>query len=814
MVTTRSKYRTTRREDGDSSPGDSDIPAQPVRRREASAQTSATLRPQKRPKTAGSDTTKRKRHAGTASGTRQVKRLRELFDDVEESIQVGGEGEGGGEDESQDEEYVDGAVINMMNAASKPRTLSTRSVGNIEVVLSTSGSRATVPSGVLLADRSGRRPYAKRLSRRTNAIEFIGLDLPGPQRINHAGRIPDIMDETPQRQRRSQSVRHRGRAIDKDVEDTWTEEEDEEEEVHSGFEHSTTLLGSPELQSSATKRRGSQAVPDIYSIPKDSDPPTPAACRLPGTANSLALFSRVERDRKLARKALISRNNARLASIHEEETPATVRHDPLSSIDEEDQELGEIMRLAGGDEESESEISEQDNRTSNQHAAGNSTPVAIRIHPNVESRHTMTISSDHVNNMRTIMGWKSWTGAGQSWDAVLLHPGEPNFDDESARTQLGKGCFRLLRDFKKLLDRVPSAVDLPEQTAFLTREEQALNKAMSSVDKVVTKICNYGPATSDVSGNQINANSTFREALAKDLSSSLIPMLVLVLRSAFTVGITEDAYDSDSLPVEGVFTWSTVQYLLWITGWMLRLEAVLTSGATRRGSEGNNPSTSLAASQEDTLLREPPGRFGVILRKWKQHLRSLIDGFNEQVERDRDRLIKKQRDEAIIKAKRKAEEDELAQSQEQHYNWELSIQRVVSRPRPLAEKWYKATQNWNMFPRPPASQADGGNTVGEVTRSSNHSAASGTQSRPLSLSSSSDPPPAPSRPKPAPPTVVPDGLDWDEDDVEWFLMELQRPDRRSDYLAVCAETLELPVDEVRNMRDQLRREGRYRSPGR
>ncbi|KXX72894.1 hypothetical protein MMYC01_210407 [Madurella mycetomatis] len=764
---------------------------------------------------AGSDIAKRKRHARAASGTRQVKRPRELFDEVKGPIQVGGESEGGEEGKDQDEEYVDGAVIDMMNAASRPRTLSAKSAGNIEVVLSTSGSRATAPSGVLLAGRSGRLPYAKRLSRQTNSIEFIGFDMSGPQRINHAGRVPDIIGETPQRQRRSRSVRHRGRAIDKDVDGIGTEEEDEEEEVHSGFEHSATLLGSPELHSSVTRRRASQAVHDIYNVPEDSDPLAPTARRLPTAADGLALFSRVERARELARKALISRNNARLASIHEKEAPATIHHDPLSPIDEEGQEFGEIMRLADGDEESESEASKQDSRANTQHATENSTLVAIQIHPNVESRHTMAISSDHVNNMRTIMGWKSWTGAGQSWDTVLLHPDNPNLGgDGPARTQLGKGCFRLLRGFKDLLDRVPSAADLPKQTTFLTKEEQAFNKTMSSVEKVVTKICNYGPATSADSGNQINTNPTFREALAKDLSSSLIPMLVLALRSAFTVGITEDAHDSDLLPAEGVFTWSTVQYLLWITGWMLRLEAMLTSEFTQRSSEDNNPGAGRAASQEDTPPREPRGRFGVILRKWKQHLRSLVDGFNEQVDRDRDRLIKKQRDKAIIEAKRKAEEDELARSQEQHYNWELSIQRIVSRPRPLAEKWHKATQNWKIPLRLSASHADGGNVVREVTRGSNHSSASGTQSRPLSLGSSSGPPPAPSRRRPPSPPVVPDGLVWDEDDVEWFLMELQRPGRRADYLAVCAETLELPVDEVRDMRDQLRREGRYRSPGR
>ncbi|GAB1316009.1 hypothetical protein MFIFM68171_06219 [Madurella fahalii] len=807
MVITRSKHRTTVAADDESSSGDSDIPDRPVRRREASAQTPATLRPQKRPQAAGSDATKRKRNTSVTSSGRKVKRLRDVFDEVKESIQARNEDEG----EDEDEEYVDGAVIEMMNAASKPRTLGTKQAGNIEVVLSTSGSRTTAPSEILPAGRSERRPRARRLNRRANAIEFIGLDLPELHRINHADRAPDTIRETPQQQRRSQSVRHRGRAIDKDVEDTAAEEKDEEE-IHSGFEHSTTLMGSPELQSSATKRRASQAAHDVYNVPEDPDPPTAVARRPPTMVNGLPLLSRVGRAKKPARKASISRNNARLASIYEEEAVGPPRHDPLSSIDEGDQELERLMRLADGSEESESEVSWQADSAGGQHATADNPSVAIQIPPNVESCRTMTISSDYINNMRTIMGWRGWTGAGRSWDTTLVHPGTLGHDgDGPVQTRLGKGCFKSLRCFKSLLEKVPSTVELPKQNAFLAKEGQALNNAMSSIDRVITKICDEGRAAAGDSG------SRFRKALAKDLSSCLIPMLVLVQGSAFTVGIVEDDDDDDNglLPGEGVFTWSTVQYLLWIAGWMLRLEAVLMSELSRPGSGSRHSDPGQATSQEDALSRVSRQRFGVMLRNWKQHLRHAVDNFNEQVERDRDRLIKKQQDEAIKEAKRKAEEEELARSQEQHCNWELSIQRVVSRPRPLVEKWRKATQNWNVYPPLSTSQVNGsGGSVRKAMLVSGRGSGSGTQSRPLSLVSSSRPSPAPSRPTPTPPPVVLGDLYWDEDDVKWFLAELQRPDRRADYLAVCAETLDLPLDEVRNMRDRLKREGRYQSPGR
>jgi hypothetical protein len=53
---------------------------------------------------------------------------------------------------------------------------------------------------------------------------------------------------------------------------------------------------------------------------------------------------------------------------------------------------------------------------------------------------------------------------------------------------------------------------------------------------------------------------------------------------------------------------------------------------------------------------------------------------------------------------------------------------------------------------------------------------------------------------------------WPQDEVEWFLDELGKPDRGRDYLEVCAETLDRPVEEVRAERERLRRLGVYRSP--
>ena len=64
------------------------------------------------------------------------------------------------------------------------------------------------------------------------------------------------------------------------------------------------------------------------------------------------------------------------------------------------------------------------------------------------------------------------------------------------------------------------------------------------------------------------------------------------------------------------------------------------------------------------------------------------------------------------------------------------------------------------------------------------------------------------------PPLVLDYLPWPEDEVEWFLDELTRPNRRRGYLEVCAEALERPLEEVRTERERLRMSGRYQSPDR
>lgn len=857
MVATRSSRRTPAPEDDGSNPSDGDILALPVRRRGAIAQTPATLPPRAESASTDFNLAKKKRTISAEPSIRKAKRRREGYDEAKESIEVGAEdGDKDDKEDEEDDEHVDGAVIDMMNAASKPRPSRAGPACNIQVVLRTSGSRArrTAAPETLPTGTSERRPRAKRLGRHKNALEIIDpLGIPGSQRTGRMPRPSGIVEETPQPQQRSRPVQSAGSEVERGTE-AWEEEQENEDEVRSGFEHSTTLLGSPELQSSAAKPRALRAAPDVYDVPEVSQHSTSVAHRGRKTINGLGSLVRVQKSEAPARRPPVARNGARLSSIHEVEAPGSDSHGPLFIID--DFESEPLEESGGEGEESDSNESEPAGRAASPPATQMSGFVAIQVRPH--TGRTMTVSHRHVKNMEDCIGLPGWTGLGQGWADALLRFVDPDFDEDSdedfdevfdedlykerpARTLVGNRCFRSLSSLMVLLDDMPDANDLPKQTSSLAKAEQRLNKVMASLDRVTAKICDEGAI----------AGSRRRAALAHDLASSIIPMLVLVLSSAFALGFRDTEEQSDLLPKEGLFTWSTIQYILWTTDWLCRLQTVLMS---------------IQGTDEANASRQSRERFGTILGKWKEHLRHAVDEYNKLVDDDRDRQRKKQRDEAIRETSRRAEEDDLARSQRQYANWELSIKRFLSQPRPLAEKWRKATLNWNVPPPPslppPPRSSSQVNGIGNLRTAISHSglgSSSGTQPRAVSSSSpsrlppappgprlashppamvidltrdeddgclrsgaqprafsksSSWLPPAPSRPQPASPPAVQLDLNWDEGEVEWFLRQLHSPHRKSSYLHEYAEVLERPLDEVRKMEEQLKRTGRYRSLGR
>lgn len=410
------------------------------------------------------------------------------------------------------------------------------------------------------------------------------------------------------------------------------------------------------------------------------------------------------------------------------------------------------------------------------------------------SEPTISVFSDHINHMSEAMGKSGWTADGRRWGAEICQFRE----EPPARTRVGKAIFKSLSRLADELDNVPNSLDPVGQARILDKQNRVLNAVMSSVEGAVTRIVDLAAPAG--SGHETTID--FLTALASDLSTWVIPMLVLVLQTAFAIGIEEpDAEVRDALPRKGVFTWTTVQYVQWTSSWLFRLEKVLATDLGQRTGEVANSSGDQQQDPDNPMQSRQ--RFGVMVRKWMQHLKEAVRGFNDKSDRDREIYEMRQRDLAIKERQRREEEQDLARSRKQEEAFWSSLRNMSSQPRPMAEKFRKATGHWNWdtlaapTPQPIAVSQRPGPSAAIHPRSRSH---------PVSAPGMRAPAPA------ALPPLVLDYPSWPEDEVEWFLGELRRPNRSRGYLEVCAETLERPLEEVRTERERLRRSGRYQSP--
>ncbi len=435
--------------------------------------------------------------------------------------------------------------------------------------------------------------------------------------------------------------------------------------------------------------------------------------------------------------------------------------------------------------------------------------VVIEVRRYDPSEPTISVLSDHVNHMSEAMGNRGWTGEGRRWGAGILQFGR----EPPARTRVGKAIFKSIGRLADELDNVPNALDPVGQAQVLAKQNRVLNAVMSSVEDDVAKIMALA-APAGAGRRTIR----FLTALANDLSTCVIPMLVLALQTAFDMGVEEpDAEVRDVLPPEGVFTWTTVQYMQYITSWLSRLEKVLAADLSPRTGEAASASGNQRQDPENPTQSRKT--FGVMVRKWMQHLKEGINGFNKKADRDREIYAMKQRDLAIKAQKQAQEEQDLAVARTQEQAFYASVRNTLSQPRPMAEKFRKATAHWNWdsldAPSPQHNVVTHSPQHNVVTHSPQHNAV--TQ-RPLPLPNAVlHPRSRPHNPSAPPAALLPLVVDyppWPEDEIRWFLGELRRPDRSRGYLEVCAETLERPLEEVKTERERLVRLGRYSSPGR
>ncbi|KAH6842789.1 hypothetical protein B0I37DRAFT_203823 [Chaetomium sp. MPI-CAGE-AT-0009] len=804
MVTTRRGARSYAPRENDSSSDNESIPARtpPAHRRTPASRTPVTLRPPRGPVPRNASLSKRKREPSGAFNAPQKKRRR-LASDVANTIEVQGE-----------DDNVDAAI----NATSgRPayrleiRLPSVRGPEESGNVNSVEDIRETSTTGV-----PGRRLRAKRLKRGINSVEiFDASDSQRPRKRRRGPDAPHVIMGTPEPDSDTGPAEHRNDVAESAV-----------EEVPAGPE-SLHPGGSPELQSSAAKRRPARPLVHVYDVPEDDDSELPnlAAIRRT-TVTNLEASNRGVSNTRQARQPRSPQRNDRLPFVREEQlepaTPVPLRRElhqavvpggASRSLDEGDFELvvygnrrqanqindgGSERPQNRGERKETDDMDDTDNVEETDESESDDEGEQrkmddIQVRPCVNNEDTITAYSGHLTDISKLMGRSGWTGAGQRWKAQL-YASMPEFGvNPHIRTGLGKRIFRSLSCLKDEFDEVPNALDLTEQYQYLAEHQLVLNATISGVDKAVRKV-------------ESLTNTRLPERLVNDLSTYAIPMLVLVMQASFAIGVRQpDAVVDDAPSREGVFTWTTIQYLLGTLGWLSRLQKCLTAGlSVPSGGSLEYRARQRYDFEDPTQNRQ---KLGVMVKKFIHQIRQEVDSFNVRADANQERYEEEQRiaemreqDRKIREQRQREADEELALARQEEEKFRRSIQQVTNQVRPLAEKFRKATLHWfapaqSIQPRTQYTNPSVGTSSHRESRAG-HTAPQSRQTRPASPSPELDYPP------------------WPEDDTEWLLGELRRPDRESGCLDVWVETLERSPEEIMAEKRRLERTGRYRSPTR
>ena len=794
--------------DDDSSSSAESIAARPPLRRQPLTGARPTLRPSRDPVSSNPSAAKRKRDADAPSNAPHPKRRRGSNVGVRDSIEV----------QDEEDDNVDAAI----NATR------IRSTSNFVVELPSS-RRPPKTREAPPPEAPPKRLRARRFKPGINSVEVFHESGPSNvQRRNHAHTVPE---SPPSAQPPRPAARGRGKGKGKAVQER-SKSPDQRQ-------------GSPELQSSALKRRQRARRPDVYDFPDDEDedengPPSPLAALPPRPARGQA------RGPKKSRRARYFAEGKRLSLIHEEQNsgrsaprsssappvappvpahrrtsgrvgtgrvrPDAFQEDEEAEEEEEDEEDGEVgeeeEHEADGEEEEEEDedVEESDQSEEDEEAGVAQQSVAIQVLPYDPSHRPISVSSDHLDNMLGIVGRIGWTGAGRTWRATLLRLAAPVAGDRlRTRTTRGRILFESLSILMDQLEEVPNALDLVGQSEYLEMEQGVLNEAMSTVNDAVTtaeKSVAYAAARL-----ASQPDSPFLMGFVSDLSVYVIPLLVLSLQAVFSIGIAApDAESSEFLHAEGTFTSTTVQYLMWLSAWLSRLVALL--------PKPNPPPDTIDLYDPDNPAHNR-NKFNAMLRKWRQHLEAGVREFNDNADRERDIAEKKRRDAAIRAERERQKLAQNAQGMDQQSAFLQWLRDARTQPRPLAEMFRRTVENW---PRA-AAAAPAAHQDWEQQQQQQQQQRSEWSSPARSQTGAGEsrlllaPPPPPSQPQPQPQQQP--GRDyppWPEDEIQWLLGEMARPDWGARQLEICAEVLERPVAEVRMEMERLAvlRVGRYR----
>ncbi|KAK4201563.1 hypothetical protein QBC40DRAFT_278107 [Triangularia verruculosa] len=470
--------------------------------------------------------------------------------------------------------------------------------------------------------------------------------------------INETIGETPQSTKA-------GRRPSPVVEDSEPEDEpsEEEEDIDNRNQSVNRELGSPELDSSPPKPRQQ---PRQQPSPARLQP-TPAVLMpssRPRTINNLRPPTPSKEQQHTSLDGQI------LPSVEGEDEDVSAYHadDNMSEMEEADE-----PDLDGGDDgrqeddegeeepqEHEDSEEEEDVEDSEEDDTHFHPPINIHVPEMVDRRLIVTLDSEHLNSLRSLLGKEQWTDLGNFWELEIYGGDGFHFASESPpATSSGERCLEALYALRQCLEGLKSPGDLESQNENLIRLQNPLNRELTNVARKVAKL-----------RQSLRQPGIEQQKVSGDAQQFVIPTLVLTLRDLFLLGTIDHKLKRHrALPLLakiGTFTCVTVQYVTSITKRLASLVRDLME----------------YCEDEAAIVQLGWNGFSRVLDEWKFELQEKIGAVNEEMSRQE----KIARDKAIKESKRRQQEIELAKFNEQWNRMAASTQAMKHQPSPMALK--------------------------------------------------------------------------------------------------------------------------------
>lgn len=315
----------------------------------------------------------------------------------------------------------------------------------------------------------------------------------------------------------------------------------------------------------------------------------------------------------------------------------------------------------------------------------------FRAPGSVDDSYQVDIPSNTIMPLLNIMGNPGWTGLGKDWAETIVQP----YQDETRKpitTHVVKHLCKELDEIKVLLDQAPGGTSLPKQNTYLRGVQEGMIKSLKAIQDIVY-MCEQHLTPNGV------IEPRYHQSLRQDLFLYGIPMLVLVLSSAYHLGKVNGGYIFD-FPRSAVFTRSRVQYLDFITGWIKRLGTKLIPEVSDDEDEHLGY---VGRFQTKVLERKIIGNrqhFMKVLGSWEETLRETLSGIDDAATQQAEDIARKiARDKAIKRERQAAQEAERAKKEAQYRAFVLSTQRPGSQLQSRVQQGQSVTPRSTAIPR-------------------------------------------------------------------------------------------------------------------